>query len=499
MKFFFIVTVVCFFSACSNNYKNPVKSSFPHATPSSYTPPLSTANVPYATYEIDAEGGDTIVHPSGSILIFPSNSMVDAQGNLLKGKLKIMYREFYNPLDIFLSGTPMNYDSAGTPYNLQSAGMCEILATQNDIPVFVNKVRPPQIALAAANADPAYNVYYFDSATHQWKYKGKDDICDFKLNDDNAIQNTDTILIKPLPPQKAVADLPLINIKVETGSVPELAVYDNMKFQLDKSENTFKESDSKEEWDDIRIRKTKTAGVYHLVFLHENRKVSYRVKPVFEEEDYEKALIVFNKNNRTYELADAQRKAENRSLEKANNLQLAENEKIDRQNEITLEKNRIAKLNYDRFNKIYEQQVDAQNFRIKEYVLRTFSINQFGIWNCDRPMILQNTIPISLDFKDDQGNSLQNMTAYVVYENLNTLYPISGNIFRFNPDTKSQFWGVSEGEFYYFTYDDFVKASLHPEMKSLQINMHKYAESPISYTKIQKLLGISILNKNLPS
>ena len=54
-----------------------------------------------------------------------------------------------------------------------------------------------------------------------------------------------------------------------------------MKFQSERFEKTFKELDSKDEWDDIKIRKTKIAGVYHLVFLNEKRKVSYTVKPVF--------------------------------------------------------------------------------------------------------------------------------------------------------------------------------------------------------------------------
>ena len=79
-------------------------------------------------------------------------------------------------------------------------------------------------------------------------------------------------------------------------------------------------------------------------------------------------------------------------------MQMAENEKIDRRNKITIEKNKIANSNYGNLKNIYKQQIDAQNFRTNEYVLRTFTINHFGIWNCDQPTILQNIIPTSLNF-----------------------------------------------------------------------------------------------------
>ncbi len=82
------------------------------------------------------------------------------------------YREFTDGLDLYLSGIPMNYDSAGKSYLFASAGMCEITACKDSIPVFVNPEHKPEINLASSNASPGYNLYLLDTAQGKWTYKG---------------------------------------------------------------------------------------------------------------------------------------------------------------------------------------------------------------------------------------------------------------------------------------------------------------------------------------
>ena len=90
--------------------------------------PLKGVDVPFDVFEFNAETGDTIYYKSGSFLLFPSNSLVDAKGKPVKGKIKITYREFLNPIDFFISGIPMDYDSGSTKYTFESSAMCEIHA-----------------------------------------------------------------------------------------------------------------------------------------------------------------------------------------------------------------------------------------------------------------------------------------------------------------------------------------------------------------------------------
>src|SRR5580698_4924840 len=69
-------------------------------------PPLAGVDVPFKEYKVDAEKGDTIFYKTGSIILFPPNAFVDENGNLIKGEVQIKYREFTNPIDLYLSGIP---------------------------------------------------------------------------------------------------------------------------------------------------------------------------------------------------------------------------------------------------------------------------------------------------------------------------------------------------------------------------------------------------------
>ena len=69
-------------------------------------PPIKGLNVPKESFTVNAKLGDTLFDKSGSILIFPKNSFVDASGNIIKGDVKVEYREFSDPFDFFVSGIP---------------------------------------------------------------------------------------------------------------------------------------------------------------------------------------------------------------------------------------------------------------------------------------------------------------------------------------------------------------------------------------------------------
>jgi len=101
-------------------------------------PPIEHISIPFTEYIVNAEKGDTAFYNSGSFVIFPPNSFVDEDGEIIKGDVKVLYREFNNPIDFFLSGIPMNYDSSGVVYNFESMGMVEMSATQNGKPLQVN-------------------------------------------------------------------------------------------------------------------------------------------------------------------------------------------------------------------------------------------------------------------------------------------------------------------------------------------------------------------------
>jgi hypothetical protein len=79
-------------------------------------PPVKGVDIPFEKHSFLAEKGDTFIYKSGSILLFPPDAFLDKNGNVIKGKVDIAYREFSNPLDYYISGMPMSYDSWGIHY-----------------------------------------------------------------------------------------------------------------------------------------------------------------------------------------------------------------------------------------------------------------------------------------------------------------------------------------------------------------------------------------------
>lgn len=142
-------------------------------------PPSSLVNVPFKEFSVRAETGDTLAYKS-SIIFFPPNSFVDKTGKIITGNLQVKYRELNDPLDFYISGTPMNYDSAGVRYNFESIAMCELLAYQHGQPVFVNQASRPEITMRERNGAGG-NVYFFDTTARNWVYKGKDERDPLKL------------------------------------------------------------------------------------------------------------------------------------------------------------------------------------------------------------------------------------------------------------------------------------------------------------------------------
>jgi hypothetical protein len=112
-------------------------------------PPLDGVNVPYTTYKIMAEKSAILDFKTGSKIEIPKNVFVDENGKSLKGEVELRYREFHDPVDFFVSGIPMTFDSAGVRYQFKSAGMMEMLAYQNGKPVKMASGKSINIELAS--------------------------------------------------------------------------------------------------------------------------------------------------------------------------------------------------------------------------------------------------------------------------------------------------------------------------------------------------------------
>jgi hypothetical protein len=497
------------------NLEQTGQSSFVH-------PPMESINVPLTEYSFHAEVGDTIFHPSGSIIYFPPSALVDEAGNIVKGKVKITYREFADPIDFFVSGIPMDYDSAGRKYHFESSGMCEINAYRDNRAVFINQSARPQVYLSGKNKSPLHNLYFLDMVARRWKYAAKDIITELK-NTVGQIHRSATVSeehtglpAKPLKPTMASDDRQAFSIAIDPGSFEELQTYDRLKFEvLDQS--NYRRSDADEHWDNVKLERSNTEGVYSITFTNSTRMVSYQVRPVLEGADYTAALKSFNEKNKLYEQALKNRLANekaasdssiarsSRMMEKMN-AEKAWNDQVNAL--IVLRNKKMRELRQqleDEFkkrvleqSKTMEEQFQllvkngdkyAADMNLNDEVLRTFSINNFGIWNCDHPQYPNNEIPISVNYADSFGKSISFYNMYVVYKGFNgiTQFPSSTQI-RVIPGSENMLWSVMNGYFYYFPYADFAKTAISRATQTFSFKMRKSQQPVSSYQEIRQLV-----------
>ena len=421
-------------------------------------PPIKNINVPYQYYVIEAEKGKIIYATTGSSVYFPPNAFVDKEGKVLKGEINIAFREFTNPFDFYIAGIPMNYDTLKASYTFESSGMCEINATKDSALVYVNPNSKPKISLISTNNSSAHNLYYLDTIQKKWVVKGKSNIKNktnhqpVSTDDDAPLNETNltTSLVKPL---KANVDKSIISVNIPyVDFVPELKIFKNTKFEVDDSEKNYNPKDGDVEWDRVRLEETETKGIYSLVFSTAKRKVAYRVRPVYEGNDYTEALKIYN---------DAKKNKE-------------ELNRIIAQQQIQAES---------------EQRILKANRKKQIEINRIFEIEKFGIWNCDQ-IININTIEIFAKFIDKSNNKIDISQISLVNKALNGVFIFNGNTIRITPNSTSVIWGIYEEEFYYFTYKNFKESNIDKTTKEFTFQMNKYPNKLNNYNELKEILEL---------
>lgn len=123
---------------------------------------------------IDPDKKQTLEFNSVSLKI-PKNALVDSKGNPINEPVSIAVTEYNNPAETILGGIPMTYDSAGITYNFESGGMMNIEAsTQSGKNVFIDPKKPVQINVKSSQTDNNYSLYQMDTSDAQWEYINSD-------------------------------------------------------------------------------------------------------------------------------------------------------------------------------------------------------------------------------------------------------------------------------------------------------------------------------------
>lgn len=409
-------------------------------------PPSVGSEVPFTTYRISLKNGGVIHHPTGSTITIPPEAFFNAGGKSLGDSIDIKYREFHNLLDIFLSGIPMEYDSAGLVRTFESAGMLEILAFDNATTLNLREGKPIDISMASDNSEERFNLYALDTVLRNWVYLGKDRVekslaaQPTKTVKHNKKQKTEKQEIKNPESIQPVLSNPKnysFRIAYDKTDFPELAAYENVLFEV--ADAGFKPAYYKINWNKISLDAGSTPGLYTIRLKKADTTISVMAKPVFDKENYSEALEKFEASHRESALG-------------------RQEEEFGRQYKLNQVNKELA--GYDSRN-IVTTASEMTGLATR----RLFTIQRMGTFNCDYPLppIVQYAYTLQT-FKNSEAaaevaKELAYNTIYLAEKGKNAVFCFrKGEAVRCNPKAKNLMWTITENnQIAFFRITDYTR------------------------------------------
>ena len=451
-------------------------------------PPVAEANIKPATYIVDPAQDSNIIHASGSKLHIPANAFLDDDGKPAKGPVELNYREFKNVADVFLSGIPMTYDSAGEQFHFETAGMMEISAMQNGLPLHANPNALITVDMISDNNEDRFNTYYLDTTEKKWKYLAQKNFNEPKTSEEPVAATTapthakETTVTpveakqqaelaqakaeiaaiekqKPVQPKSLNKDKHRFTIKVDANEFPEIAVYSNMKFQVE--DKAYDAKKAQVLWEDVALKRIEGSTNYEINFSNAKEKYTVVATPVFDDKDLKQATRVYEEKFKEYETKLARKKADEVRIK-------AEMERNAKDIE--------AKIQAEIAEQVKRRKEYEARLGQSELVYRSFQVANFGVWNCDCPSRLPNGANVIAKLKNAQSkDNLDIQYCYLVEKGRNamfTYYPGSLNSFKFNPDKENIVWAVtSDLKVAVIKADAFKAASKRSGQMELELNV----------------------------
>ena len=457
-------------------------------------PPIEGVDITFDSYTVDTDKGETIKHFTGSEITIPASAFIDANGNPVKGKVEIRYREFHDVADLIVCGIPMTYNDKGEETTFESAGMIQIFGYQDGEPVYIHPDKEIDVKMASNDPSTKFNLYVLEKGKKDWTYLGKDKVVSEDKNDVQLLVNEgevdidkqdnlfasaeqtkaknevvdteeekkelkkevvviqkDIKKIKKTEPKKM---RPSFDLDIKDEEFPELAVYKGAVFEVGKENTNFTEEIYEVEWSNLELAKGSKEGTYVIILSVDDRTEKLIVTPV-SGPDHKKNMAKYEASFDKYSKKLVKRKADEKLAKKRYDAKVKEYEKMLAEYEKRQKEWEAA----------YKKQQEAQ--AVRQAIYRTFSVNNFGTYNCDSPQKWPKGNTIACNFLDQDGNEVEIATLYMVEKNKNLYFTINmRNDITFNPRSKTMFLGITkDSKLVKYTYDQCARLPLNPSSR----------------------------------
>lgn len=383
-------------------------------------PPISGLDVPFTSHAVASAEETVITTATGTSIVIPANSFVDANGNPVTGEVEIKFREFHDAKDIIASGIIMKDTETGA--YMETAGMFDLRGSQNGNPIFIKEDQNIEVNLASFNDGNSFNFYALDEEKGTWDEKGT---ANAKPNTVKlaALAKLDAAL--PKVPQLVGNQDQVENFvfdiaqDVDYKKFPQLKGFRNVMWEYaGQGPNPEKNAWVFEtDWENMDLEQD-PSGYFSLTLSTADKKFTTLVRPLLQGDDYEKALADFAGDK------------------------LEQYKKTKKQQ--AAERTRLA------------QQAD---------LLRTFGVNDFGIKNWDvwhnKQRVRCTAKPQFDELADVNLDISQDMDYFLVTKNQRSVVRYDAhalNKFSFDPEEKNALIAVlPEGKVAVLSAQDFKK------------------------------------------
>jgi len=400
--------------------------------------------VPYTTLPVaDAHKGGVIDYPSGSRLVIPAAAFMNDRGRLVGGEVAIHYRELHDYIDFFVSGIPLAYDSVGMQRYLTSAGMVEVYAEQNGKRLQMAPGKAIQVELRSEVVVkdyfslPKYHVYQLDTASRTWQYRNVDMLQFVEEDLISGLANTpqqrwqkelgnleeeyekalqDLQMDYPLPsapvaPAQANGNRPTLELDFAQGALaldpasdlqPEDLAYLHAGtiWEIAPESPEVDPRAFRVSWETVKLRRL-NAQRFELTLQHRDNEETLIVAPVLLGANYQKALVKYQQELAAYDAMVTLRE-----------------EQIGGESE-QLQSQFMARK--EALKERLEQEFQSQPGELRRQVVNRFVVSEFGVWNCAQPIDAPSTVQ-GIQYRTEEGQAIENMTAYVVNREYNTVF-----------------------------------------------------------------------------
>jgi len=133
-------------------------------------PPYPGLEIPKTSFQIDNTADTTLLMSNGTSVFIPSDCFTTAKGDSVAGEVTILYREFHDAVDIFLSGIPMDFTSMGEKRYFRTAGMFEIDAELNGEKGILKTGKTIDVRMPSDRAELDYSFFYMNPEKGAWEW-----------------------------------------------------------------------------------------------------------------------------------------------------------------------------------------------------------------------------------------------------------------------------------------------------------------------------------------